>query len=75
MDSVEMAKTIAMFVTELQEAPMRPQALHDREVGGRLGIPIEVSVDAKSVYAAVAAPEAKTPAEASLVALLLSLRE
>ena len=54
---------------------MKAEALYNREISAKLGIPIEVSVDAKSVYAAAAANEARIPAEASLIALLLSLRE
>jgi hypothetical protein len=75
VDTVELGKLIAMGLSELAMGPRTATQLAEIEEFGRFPIPIDAVIDAKAVYEAVRASDPKVPAEASLMAILLVMRE
>eukprot|EP00972_Heterocapsa_arctica_P033451 4925239-Heterocapsa_arctica.AAC.1 len=64
-----------MGLSELAMGPQTATQLADIEEHGRFPIPIDAIIDAKAVYEAIRATDPKVRAEASLMAILLVMRE
>jgi hypothetical protein len=75
VDIIETAKGLALAMEELLSGPQTGQQMYNIELEGRFTIGIESVTDARSLYEAVKAGEAKVPAEDSLILCILLLRE
>lgn len=75
VDSYEISKLIAFAATECTVKINRIGELLQREAVGELSLPIECTIDAKSVFDALKASEIKPPTESSLILILLVLKE
>ena len=74
-DSLEIGKVIAMAYTETQIPGLTPLQLSRKEETGELAIPIHAVIDAKSDFDALSVTDIKAPTEASLIMILLSVKE
>lgn len=74
-DAYEFAKLIAMTVSECIQPQPSVRALVALEENGKFPIPINLVVDAKSVFDALKAAEIKPPSEISLIMFLCQLKE
>ena len=74
-DSLEIGKIIAMAFTEIATPNLSPAKLSHLEESGKLSVPIEAVVDAKSVFDSLTVTDIKVPSEASLIMILLSVKE
>ena len=75
IDAYETAKLVAFTVAELQDPTMTTVSLRMLEETGKFPIAIEAVVDCKSIFDSLAQSDTKIPNEASLIMLLLSLKE
>ena len=75
IDAVEVGKLLCFAVSELMIPNVSPTDLIMMGNNGSLPIKIAACVDAKSVYDALIASEIKQPNEASLILVLLQLKE
>ena len=74
-DSLEIGKIIAMACTEISTPNLTASKLSQLEESGKLSMPIEAVIDAKSVFDSLTVTDIKVPSEASLIMILLSVKE
>jgi hypothetical protein len=75
IDCFEIAKLLAITMTELLDPTTNVARLRVMEEGAGFALPIECVVDCKSIQDSLATPETRIPNEASLILLLLALKE
>ena len=75
VDAFETAKLVAFTLAELQDPNMTTATLRLLEETGRFPISIEAVVDCKSIFDSLVPSDTRIPNEASLIMLLLSLKE
>ena len=74
-DSVEPAKVLALQYEDILSGVSTAALVAEKIRYGWMSIPIEVVVDAYSVYLAVTASDTRLPLEESLVVMLMTLKE
>ena len=76
VDTIDIA-TIVQFTLEeiFNPGSSTPEAMQKLYMGGQLHFPMELSIDAKAVFDAIAVAEYNMPTEATLVNHLHSIRE
>ena len=75
IDGFELGKVITVAATELIIPNLRPGTIVRLEEQGKLCWPIEVIIDAKSVFDSLACSEVTPPTETALLFILLVLKE
>jgi hypothetical protein len=75
IDCYETAKLLAITMSELLDATATIPRLREMEESGGFKLPIECVVDCKSIMDSLATDETRIPNEASLILLLLALKE
>ena len=74
-DAFEFAKLVALTIAETIRPYSSIRELLSLEETGSFPVPVELIIDAKSVYDSLVAREVKCPAEVSLVMFLAQLKE
>ena len=76
VDTIDIA-TIVQFTLEeiFNPGSSKPELMQELYSTGKLHFPMEISIDAKAVFDAIASQEYSPPAEATLVLHLHSIRE
>ncbi len=74
-DSADFSKLIAITITEIGRPYLTARNLAEIEANGNFSIPIEMCVDARSVFDALKVPETRMPSEGTLIYSLLQLKE
>ena len=75
-DALELGRMIGYAMTELLlESPPDAAEILRREETGRLSMPLEATVDCRSVWDALKLPEVRVPSEITLVMVLHQLKE
>lgn len=74
-DAYEFGKLVAMTVTECIMPIMNAIELTTMEETGTFPVPLEVSIDARSVFDSLKADELKNPTQVSLIMLLSAMKE
>jgi hypothetical protein len=75
VDAAEMGKLLNLTLTELYSKGATASYLAECMDKGRLLLPMELSIDAKSLFDSLAAHDTKLPLESSLIVLVLQLKE
>ena len=75
IDGFEVAKVISLALQEIICGPMSCAQLAKVEEDGQFSVPIHAAIDAFSVFTAIRKTSPTKPSEASLVILILALRE
>ena len=74
-DAYEFGKLIGMTLAELVSPHPQARSLIHLEETGSLPVPVDVVIDARSVFDSLKAPEIRPPTEISLVMMLCQLKE
>ena len=74
-DALEIGKMLAMLFTEVYTPNITPRELVRADETGALAISMDGVIDAKSVFDALSVADIRPPTEASLVMILLSIKE
>ena len=75
LDATGQAVLVQSALTEIAQGPRTAQQLRDAQLAGTLWPPMHLCIDAQSLFDAVAAQNATTPADRTMMVHLLALRE
>jgi hypothetical protein len=74
-DALELGKLISLAITEIIAGPSSARDLALCDETGNWSLPLEASIDAKSVFDALSNPDTRTPTEASILVILMHIKE
>ena len=75
LDSLEIGKLLCFTLAELLFPNLGLTELRNLEDSGKFPIPLQAAVDCKSIFDSLKLPETKLPIEATLILLLLQVKE